>query len=74
MQFLTAIGKAHALGHTGEVNEVADVILFVSSDAASFMTGAEILVDGGLTGKNAFSVFFMDVTYFDGGITGKNAF
>ena len=43
----------HALGRSGQANEVADVILFVSSDAASFMTGAEIAVDGGMRDKNA---------------------
>ena len=54
LQFFEEIGKVHALGRCGQVKEVADVILFVSSDAASFMTGAEILVDGGFSGKNAF--------------------
>ena len=54
MQFIEECAKAHALGRVGQVKEVADVILFVSSDAASFMTGAEIVVDGGYSGKNAF--------------------
>ena len=54
LQFYEESGKFHALGRYGQVKEVADVILFVSSDAASFMTGAEVLVDGGFSGKNAF--------------------
>ena len=29
--------------------EIADVIVFVASDAARYMTGQELLVDGGLT-------------------------
>ncbi|MTD52809.1 SDR family NAD(P)-dependent oxidoreductase [Amycolatopsis pithecellobii] len=33
----------------GEVREVADVILFLASEEASYVTGVEILVDGGLT-------------------------
>ena len=37
------------LGRIGTPEEVADVIVFVASDAARYMTGQELLVDGGLT-------------------------
>ena len=47
-------GIKHALRRTGEVQEVADLILFLSSDAASFMTGAMVPADGGYTGRNGF--------------------
>ena len=35
------------LGRTGEVDEVANAILFLASDEASYITGSEIHVDGG---------------------------
>jgi 3alpha(or 20beta)-hydroxysteroid dehydrogenase len=37
------------LGRVGEVDEVADVVVFLASDGASYITGAEIAVDGGST-------------------------
>jgi NAD(P)-dependent dehydrogenase (short-subunit alcohol dehydrogenase family) len=33
----------------GTPEEVADVVLFLGSDAARYMTGQELVVDGGLT-------------------------
>jgi 3alpha(or 20beta)-hydroxysteroid dehydrogenase len=37
------------LGRTGTVEEVVPLVVFLLSDAASYITGAEIPVDGGLT-------------------------
>lgn len=43
-----AIGaKTHPLGRIGDAEEVADVLLWLCSDAASWITGADIPVDGG---------------------------
>lgn len=43
-------GKYHMLRRLGEPREVARTILFLCSDDASFVTGAELLVDGGYMG------------------------
>ena len=39
--------RAVPLGRNGEVDEVANAILFLASDEASYVTGTELLVDGG---------------------------
>ena len=39
------------LGRLGTVQEVANTILFLSSDESSFMTGSSLVVDGGLTAQ-----------------------
>jgi NAD(P)-dependent dehydrogenase (short-subunit alcohol dehydrogenase family) len=37
------------MARMGDVDEVASVVLFLASDAASLMTGSVVLVDGGYT-------------------------
>ncbi len=38
-----------ALGRIASAEEIADVVLFLASDAARYVTGQELIVDGGLT-------------------------
>jgi NAD(P)-dependent dehydrogenase (short-subunit alcohol dehydrogenase family) len=40
---------AHPIGRFGVPAEIADAILFLASDDSRFMTGAELVVDGGYT-------------------------
>ena len=42
-----ALGPKHALGRVGRPEEIAEAALFIASDGASFMTGSDMLVDGG---------------------------
>jgi NAD(P)-dependent dehydrogenase (short-subunit alcohol dehydrogenase family) len=44
------LGKAVVpIGRAGTAQDVANGVLFLSSDASSYMTGAEFVIDGGFT-------------------------
>ena len=46
---LEALSDLHPIGRVGEAEEVANVVLYLASDEAKFVTGAELLIDGGYT-------------------------
>ncbi len=46
-----AITQQYPLGRLGKPNDVAYAVLFLSSDEASFITGTELVIDGGYTAQ-----------------------
>jgi NAD(P)-dependent dehydrogenase (short-subunit alcohol dehydrogenase family) len=46
-EILEAMKKSVPMGRYGRAEEIADVVLWLSSDAASYVTGQSISVDGG---------------------------
>jgi NAD(P)-dependent dehydrogenase (short-subunit alcohol dehydrogenase family) len=49
--FRTAMANMHPIGRVGQAHEVADAVIWLSSDKASFVTGHSLLVDGGFTAQ-----------------------
>ncbi|WP_337960837.1 SDR family oxidoreductase [Caloramator sp. mosi_1] len=43
--------KQHPAGRVGNVDDIASMILFLIDDKNSFITGANFIVDGGMTRK-----------------------
>ena len=52
--FLDRVRAANALGRIGTVEEVADVVVFLVSDAARYVTGATLVADGGFLAVKSF--------------------
>lgn len=47
--FRERYGRRVPMGRMGEIDEVGGVMVFLFSDAASYMTGSDVVVDGGWT-------------------------
>ena len=47
----TAIAALHPLGHIGEPADIAHAVVYLASEESKFMTGAELVVDGGYTAQ-----------------------
>ena len=52
--FLDRVRGANALGRIGTVEEVADVVAFLVSDAARYVTGTTVVADGGFLAVRTF--------------------
>jgi NAD(P)-dependent dehydrogenase (short-subunit alcohol dehydrogenase family) len=46
-----AAGQVHPIGHMGEPDDIAWAGVWLASDEAKFVTGAEIVIDGGYTAR-----------------------
>lgn len=45
------LDNLHPIGHIGEPNDVAYGILYLASDESKFVTGSELVIDGGYTAR-----------------------
>lgn len=45
------MAKTTPLGHIGQPNDIASACVYLASDDASFVTGTELIVDGGFTAQ-----------------------
>jgi len=46
-----AVDALHPLGHIGDADDIAWAAVYLASDEAKFVTGAELVVDGGYTAR-----------------------
>jgi NAD(P)-dependent dehydrogenase (short-subunit alcohol dehydrogenase family) len=58
-QIKEKIREAHQLGRFGRPEEIANAVLFMASDEASFVTGQALPVDGGYLAGHRFGVAAM---------------
>jgi len=56
-EFRRRMGAAHPIGRMGRAEEIANVVAFLASDEASFLTGEAIVADGGVTLSTGLPVF-----------------
>lgn len=45
------VGSVHPLGHVGEPDDIAWGVVYLASDESKFMTGSELVIDGGYTAR-----------------------
>jgi NAD(P)-dependent dehydrogenase (short-subunit alcohol dehydrogenase family) len=52
---LERMGKSHPIGRIGTGDDIANLVLFLASDKASFMTGEYVCIDGGYMALGAWA-------------------
>ena len=45
------LNEAHPIGHPGEPDDIAYGVLYLASDESKFVTGSELVIDGGYTAR-----------------------
>ncbi len=45
------IDELHPLGHIGEPDDIGWAVVYLASDEAKFITGSELIIEGGYTAK-----------------------
>ena len=45
------VGRLHPLGHMGDADDIAWGVVYLASDESRFVTGAELVIDGGYTAR-----------------------
>ena len=48
---IVEVGRLHPLGHMGEPDDIAWAVVYLASDESRFVTGSELVVDGGYTAR-----------------------
>jgi 3(or 17)beta-hydroxysteroid dehydrogenase len=50
-QMLNYLTSLHPIGHIGEADDIAYGVLYLASDESKFVTGTELVIDGGYTAQ-----------------------
>jgi 3(or 17)beta-hydroxysteroid dehydrogenase len=46
-----AVDAMHPIGHVGEPDDIAYGVVYLASDESKFVTGSELVIDGGYTAQ-----------------------
>ncbi|RUO76156.1 SDR family NAD(P)-dependent oxidoreductase [Idiomarina seosinensis] len=50
-EFRQQLDKRHPIGHVGEPEDIAYAVVYLASDESKFVTGTELVIDGGYTAQ-----------------------